>query len=51
MTFPIFAHSGLRLWSSLGFSISNLRWWSGEGGGHLAHSTAIAVFTPSFLLV
>lgn len=26
MTFPIFAHSGLGLWSSLGFSISNLRW-------------------------
>lgn len=29
MTFPIFAQSGLRLWSSLGFSISNLR----LGGG------------------
>lgn len=26
MIFPIFAHGGLGLYSSLGFSISNLRW-------------------------
>lgn len=49
MTFPIFAHSGLGLWSSLGFSISNLRW--GRGRSHLAYSKAVAVTTPFYLSV
>lgn len=46
MTFPIFAQSGLRLWSSLGFQFQNLR-LGGGGGVTFAHSRAIAVFTPS----
>lgn len=44
VTFPIFACSGLGLWSSLGFSVSNPMW---EGWSHLAYSNAVTLLSFS----